>query len=215
MTYKIISNKGKCDDYIKFSMENNNRDAIYKGGYRPIRETSLFPNARKNDIKPNKSKPNEHRCLKFMYCGVCEIRWCDICRACKCDNDVCENCRVFGHVKNCINCNKPICFNCRFYEKKYLIKGRRHLCGDCFSGSEKKHYNDFRECPTLNGIFSLCNHRCPECYNVFADPSPDIKKMLMATLLCLRKRLPKPIQLIICSLMAVYEPWNGSNFVSH
>lgn len=125
----------------------------------------------------------------YSICFDCSLKVCPYCESVKCDCRSCVKCGIrTRHVCGCGN--KALCIKCK-----------------TFGCSDKCVISDYYKCPNQIHGFSFNKHRCPECYNVFIDRRPKTKNKIKAALICLRP-LPRPIRLLICSLMAKYKPWD-------
>ena len=170
----------------------------------------------------------------LRYCGVCRACDCSedcsecgnyrILRKCyNCEKKICDSCSYelpyIGATRDevlCRDCFENLCDNCgqldcycslcdvcqKEITNFYCFCGKTTICKKCslISNRCRKCYDSYTyTCPV---VFLRYGHKCPECYNVFIDPK--IKKNLLTTLLCLSS-LPKPLRLMICSLMAEYN----------
>lgn len=181
----------------------------------------------------------------FKYCGECDLKWCQICKACKCGrNEDCSECgKEHTKLYSCEICDLRICFDCsrslntgvetcgKCYKNicglcgsidcfcDYCIIcdkltsffcecGTNNICYECSKKDNKCDNCAVRvECPNIGRDYfiSHATHRCPECYNVFTDQRKITKKRIKMFILCLKtKKMPKPLQLYICSLSAEY-----------
>ena len=185
-------------------------------------------------------KKNQHICMAFRWCSKCGLKWCNICRKCRC-GDVCpcgkideltrcEKCfirKCNGCVKTeyfrnilvgvCFDCIKKECtrcmqISCRCKECEYCGKITNGRCIKCHGvnvckgcARQKNMCSTCADVDTYCGSSVVCFrvHRCENCYNVFIDPRPQIRKSLIAAIIGLRK-LPKPIVLMILARSAEY-----------
>lgn len=170
---------------------------------------------------------SKHRC--DLTCDNCRKRMnvlyetsCD-----SCGTKVCYNCsrRANNRYDFCINCfGNMVCkycglYNCQCEEiypnNKCISCGKNNAAFKCAGGNENLCMKCLIKSDTCDdcGYVAYCpviddlwGHRCPECYNVFADNHLSMKNRLLTSLLCLSSsRLPKPIRLMICERLAEYK----------
>ena len=158
-----------------------------------------------------------HSCKQCVICKKAAGWYCPLCGKTTCGDcfrtldsmlgQCCVNCFKFRvnrlisgdsaniykyyNVKNiCFICGDPAVFKC-ICEKKNICIKCSFISAYCSNDCKVKW------CPRENTF--TCN-KCSECYNVFTDEDPLVRKTLITILICL-KGLPKPLRLLICEFL--------------